>query len=151
LSLNLCNNLVAVAFVKKYRDDCEEVAKRLDVPVENILGLAAQESLYGEGRIAKDLKNYFSMHAPAPKQIGAEHPLGNNKIKVAKFSTFKDCAESFEQRFGPAVKGKKSPDDFAQTLVRIGFNTGKAENGGRAGFANYLVGIINAVKGRLTC
>jgi hypothetical protein len=86
-----------------------------------------------------------------PLLIGAENPLGNKKIKVARFSTCKDSAESFEQRFGQAVKGKKDAADFAQTLVRIGFNTGKAENGGRAGFANYLEGIINAVKGRLSC
>ena len=52
-------------FVKKCRPDCQPIADRLKVPVENILGLAAQESQYGEGRIASQYNNYFSMHAPA--------------------------------------------------------------------------------------
>ncbi|NHZ67026.1 glucosaminidase domain-containing protein [Massilia genomosp. 1] len=151
MAKNLCNDLDAVGFVKAFEKDCVKVAERLEVPIENILGLAAQESQYGKGRIAVDLKNYFSMHAPAPLQIGAEHPKDNKKIKVAKFSKFKDCAESFESRFGHAVKGKTDPLAFAQALVAVRFNTGKAEDGGRANFVPYLVSIINAVKGRRSC
>jgi hypothetical protein len=148
---NFCNNVNAVAFINQYRQACAQVATQLDVPVENILGLAAQESQYGTGRIAKEYNNYFSMHAPAPFQIGAQSPLGNPKIKVAQFSNFLQCAQSFAARYGSAVKGKKDPLEFAQTLVRIGFNSGNAANGGRAGFANYLAGIIKIVKERMTC
>ncbi|MDI5829785.1 hypothetical protein MJN51_39885, partial [Salmonella enterica subsp. enterica serovar Kentucky] len=40
------------------------------VPVENILGLAAAESQYGTGRIAREYNNYFSLQAPASFQSG---------------------------------------------------------------------------------
>ncbi len=147
----LCNNSNSVAFIYQYRSACAQVAASLDVPMENILGLAAQESQYGTGRIARELNNYFSLHAPAPMQIGAESPKGNTKIKVAKFSSFLQCAQSFAVRYGSAVRGKKDPLDFARALVRAGFNSGNASNGGRAGFDHYLAGIINAVKARATC
>lgn len=151
MAQNFCNYAVAVSFVHKYEKACQAVAIRLDVPVENILGLAAQESEYGQGRIATDLNNYFSMHAPAKYQIGAEPPKKNPKIKVAKFATFEQCAESFEYKFGDAVRGKKDPAEFAQALIRAKYNSGDSSTGGRTGFAMYLVGIIKAVKVRLSC
>lgn len=151
MAQNLCNHAIAVSFVHKYEKSCTAVASRLGIPVENILGLAAQESEYGQGRIATELNNYFSMHAPAKYQIGAEAPKKNPKIKVAKFATFEQCAESFEYKFGDAVKGKKDPAEFAQALIRAGYNSGDSNTGGRTGFAMYLVGIINAVKVRLSC
>ena len=40
---------------------------------------------------------------------------------------------------------------FAEALVRGGFNPGNAEQGGRAGFANYLAEIIVQVRSRITC
>ena len=53
----LCNNTNAVTFVSKYKAACQPIADQLDLPVENILGLAAQESQYGAGRIARELNN----------------------------------------------------------------------------------------------
>lgn len=84
MSARLCNNVIAVTFVSKHKAACQPIADQLDVPVENILGLAAQESQYGSGRIARELNNYFSLHAPAPLQIGEEAPMSNARIKVAK-------------------------------------------------------------------
>jgi flagellum-specific peptidoglycan hydrolase FlgJ len=148
---NLCNYAPAIAFVKKYEKSCMAVAIRLEVPVENILGLAAQESQYGQGRIASELNNYFSMHAPSNYQIGVESAKKDPKTKVSKFASFEKCADSFADRFGPAVKGKKDPAEFAQALIKVGFNSGNSSNGGRTGFAMYLVDIIHAVKVRLSC
>ena len=148
---NLCNNASAVSFVHKHKGDCAFIARQLAVPLENILGLAAQESQYGTGRIARELNNYFSMHAPAPLQIGAEAPLGNPNLKVAKFSSFFESAQSFSARYGGAVYGKKDPLDFAHALVSASFNTGNSANGGRDGFATYLASIIKAVRERLQC
>lgn len=91
------------------------------------------------------------MHAPSNYQIGYEAPLGDPKGKVSKFPDFKTCAESFADRFGASVTGKKDPSDFAQALIRRGFNSGKAANGGSSTFARDLVNVINAVKVRLTC
>ena len=151
MSAKSCNNLTAVAFIYKFRNDCELIAKQLNVPVENILGLAAQESQYGVGRIASECNNYFSMHAPAPLQIGEESAHGNAKVKIAKFASFSQSAQSFAMRYGSAVKGKSDPKEFAQALVCIHFNTGDASTGGRGGFAPYLTGIIQAVKERMLC
>ena len=40
-----CNNTGAVRFVQQYLKECELIAKQLDVPVENITGLAAKSPL----------------------------------------------------------------------------------------------------------
>jgi hypothetical protein len=91
------------------------------------------------------------MHAPSKNQIGYEAPLNDPKGKVSQFANFKACAESFEDRFGAGVKGKKDPADFAQGLIRSGFNSGKSSNGGSSTFAMDLVNVIGAVKARMTC
>jgi flagellum-specific peptidoglycan hydrolase FlgJ len=150
-----CNAVDAVAFVYKYKNDCQKVIDEysLDVPVENILGLAAKESGYGKGRIASELNNYFSMHAPAPFQTGSEAPHGNPNAKVAKFSSFHQSAQSFSKRFRETIRGKKDPLHFAKALVcnRACYNTGDKATGGNPNFIGDLVGVINAVKERLSC
>ncbi|WP_426186829.1 glucosaminidase domain-containing protein [Pseudomonas sp. NFXW11] len=151
MSAKLCNNISAVTFVSKYKAVCQPIADQLNLPVENLLGLAAQESQYGTGRIARELNNYFSMHAPAPLQSGSESAQGNPKVKVARFDSFQKCAQSFAQSFGSAVRGKRDPMEFAQALVRSGYNSGDAATGGRNGFAKYLADIIIAVRGRMAC
>lgn len=148
---NLCNNPIAVAFVLSFKTDASVIAKQLSVPVENILGLAAEESQYGQGRIAKEHNNYFSMHAPAPLQIGAAPVQGSTKVKVAVYSSFLQSGQSFATRFGSAVTGQADPRAFALALMRAGYNSGDPRTGGRAGFARYLVDIIGAVKGRMAC
>ena len=91
------------------------------------------------------------MHAPAPLQSGAEAPQGNANIKVAKFDSFQKCAQSFALRYGSSVRSKRDPMEFAQALVRSGYNSGDAASGGRNGFAEYLAKIIVAVRGRMAC
>jgi flagellum-specific peptidoglycan hydrolase FlgJ len=151
MSANPCNVVDAVMFVQKFRADCELIAKQLNVPVENILGLAAQESEYGRGRIASEYNNYFSMHAPAPGQLRAEPARKDPKVKVAVFGSFAASAQSFATKFGSAVNGKSDPKQFANALVGAGFNPGSAEKGGRTGFADYLARIIEQVKARMAC
>lgn len=102
-----CNNVGAVRFVQEHMKICEIIAKELDVPVENILGLAAAESQYGTGRIAREYNNYFSLQAPASFQSGRVHPKDSNKTWVAIFSSFSVCARSFAVKYGDAVRGKK--------------------------------------------
>ncbi|WP_248805955.1 hypothetical protein [Pseudomonas sp. MWU13-2100] len=63
----------------------------------------------------------------------------------------RQCAQSFANRYGSAVRGRKEPLEFAQALVKIGFNTGSAVTGGHNGFAHYLADITTTVKGRLAC
>ena len=92
MTSNICNNQEAVDFVMTYKSDCMVIAKALKLPPEYVLGLAALESQYGKGRIAREYNNFFSMHAPAPHQTGAIAPLGNAKIKVAIYPSFRECA-----------------------------------------------------------
>ncbi len=146
-----CTVLVAVEFVAKHRNAAELLAKQYNVPTENILGLAAHESQHGVGRIAKDNNNFFSMHAPAPLQIGEDVARGNSKVRVAKFSSFYQSGQSFLIRFGPAIKGKSNPQDFAEALIKAHFNSGSSANGGRDGYAAFLVQAIKKVKARMGC
>jgi hypothetical protein len=147
----LCNYQSAVDFVKRIQADCKTLADRINVPVENVVGLAAEESEYGTGRIAKMYNNYFSMHAPAVFQTGAEPSMKNPKVKVAKYTSFLQCGESFVVRFGDSVRGIKDPTEFAKALVRVHFNTADSKTGGRDDFVAYLVQIIGNVKVRMTC
>lgn len=147
----LCNTTYAVDFVKKFSADCAKLASQIDVPMENILGLAAQESQWGTGRIAVTYNNYFSMHAPAPGQSGVVAAQGDPKVKVATFKSFIDGGQSFIDRFGVKVRGTSDPTQFAQGLVDCGFNSGDAKTGGRSDFVPYLAGIIRNVIVRLGC
>lgn len=149
--MNPRNILPAVAFVQQFRADAARLALLVDVPVENILGLAAHESQYGQGRIAIDNNNYFSMHAPAPLQIGTDTARGNPNIKVAKYASFYQSGQSFLVRFGDGVRGKKDLAEFAAALVKHGYNTGNAATGGRNGYAKLMVGAIAMVKVRMAC
>ncbi|AUV04227.1 glucosaminidase domain-containing protein [Phytobacter ursingii] len=151
MSKNLCNSPIAVAFVTQHRVEAAVIAQKLCLPVENILGLAAEETQYGQGRIASTYNNYFSMHAPAPGQLSDAPVSGTSKVRVAVYSSFLQSGESFAARFGKAVMGKRDPQAFAQALMMSGYNSGDPRTGGRAGFAKYLIDIINAVKGRMEC
>lgn len=147
----LCNNQDAVKFVKDFQPEAADIAKTVNVPVEFILGLVAQETQYGLGDAAKNDNNYYSLHAPAPGQSGARPAKGDPKVMIAQFDTPHDSGLSFLKKYGPVVKNAASPKDFAQQLVKAGFNSGNSDTGGRDGFVDYLVGVINNVKVRMSC
>jgi flagellum-specific peptidoglycan hydrolase FlgJ len=155
-----CNAGNAVAFAVTYKPHCQSVAQKLNIPVENILGLAAEESLWGTGRIAHDYNNYFSMHAKSatdlPKYaIGAAIAGGTahqkHPVYVAKYKSFNDCAESFSDKYGNAVRDKSDPTEFAKALIGVNYNTGDAKTGGRDDFVEYLIGIIHMTRRRMNC
>jgi flagellum-specific peptidoglycan hydrolase FlgJ len=147
----LCNNQQAVSFVFEHYAEAKQLADKVNVPVENILGLAAEESQYGTGSIAQECKNYFSLHAPAKFQIGSQPARGDPSVKVAKFQSFKDCGESFIASYGERIRNKTDPHEFARALITARFNSGKSADGGRDDFADYLADIIRAVKIRTAC
>jgi hypothetical protein len=70
---------------------------------------------------------------------------------VATFPDFLSSGLSFAHRFGRYVMGKNDPNDFADALIKSHFNAGNSKTGGRDGFADFLVGIIAAVKARMSC
>jgi hypothetical protein len=147
----LCNTEDAVSFVKRFLPYATTIADELGVPVENILGLAAQESQWGSGRIASTYNNYFSMRAPAPYQNGESKALGDPNVRVAHFINIPTCGKSFIDRWGNAVRNVKDPIEFGKALVTAGFNSGNSKTGGRDDFVPYLNTIITNTKIRLGC
>lgn len=147
----LCNNQDAVKFVHGFQSEATDMAKQVSVPVEFILGLAAEETQYGTGSIAIECNNYFSLHAPAPGQSGARPAKGDPKVLVAKFDSVHDSGASFIKKYGDSIKGASDANDFAKRLIKARFNSGSGADGGRADFVTYLVGIIRAVKVRMDC
>ena len=138
-----CNDVNAVRFVQQHLKECELIAKQLNVPVENILGLAAAESQYGTGRIAREYNNYFSLHAPASFQSG--------ETRVATFPSFSICARSFAIKYGNAVRDVKDALAFCDALVKAGFNSGDSSTGGTDNYAKKTSDIIIMVGRRMAC
>lgn len=149
--MSYCSIQYAVQFVQKHRADSAYLAQLIQVPTENILGLAAHESQHGQGRIAVDDNNYFSMHAPAPFQIGDDVAKGNIHLKVVKYSSYLQSGQSFIARYGAAVKGKSEPTDFSQALIAAHFNSGNPKTGGTTDYAKKIVDSIHMVKLRMGC
>ncbi|MCL2162129.1 MAG: hypothetical protein FWH56_09660 [Betaproteobacteria bacterium] len=156
MASSLCNVAQAVEFVHRFRADCQRVIDedKLDIPLENFLGLSAKECGYGQSPIIKrGLNNYFSMHSPAPLEIGRSQALGNPKVFLAHYTSFYHCAKSFSMRWGNTVRGKKDPSAFANALVcsRGCYNSGNDATGGNSNFIKDLLDVIRAVKVRLSC
>jgi uncharacterized FlgJ-related protein len=140
-----CNDQDAVGFVKDYQAEAADLAEQADVPVEFILGLAAEETQWGTGDAANDCNNYFSLHAPVPFQTGSRPAKGDPKVLIAKFDTIHDSGRSFLKRYADSIKGARDPKNFGQRLRDARFNTVRPD------FVEYLAGIINAVKHRMAC
>jgi len=86
----------------------QAMAKRLDIPVEWLLGLAAHESFWLNEH-NWPLRNPFGLTAG-----------GHNNLC---FSTFRSVVDYWERHVGPAVKGAKSIDEFLDALHQFGYNS----------------------------
>lgn len=146
---NPCNVQNPVLFVALHREDASELASKLRMPTENILGLAAHECRHGEGRFAEKGNNFFSMHAPAPLQIGTITALKDPKVRMAVFPNFAVACDSFERSYGDKLRGISDAGEFSRALIKIGFNTGKKSNGGTDGYAKLVEDSIRMVRTRL--
>ncbi|MFZ0418774.1 MAG: glucosaminidase domain-containing protein [Candidatus Sulfotelmatobacter sp.] len=141
----LCNVQYAVDFVNGYKDEAAEFAKQVDVPMEFILGLAAEETRWGTGDVGNKDNNYFSMHAPAPFQTGSRVAKKNPKVQIAQFKTVHDSGRSFIKKYGDSIRGARDPKEFGQRLKDAGYNRERAD------FVDYLAGRIGETKRRLAC
>jgi hypothetical protein len=84
------------------------MAKRLNIPVEWLLGLAAHES------------GWLNEHNwPLRNPLGVTNAGGLNLC----FNTFQGAIDYWERHIGPAVKGAKSVDDFLDRLHQFGYNS----------------------------
>ena len=105
-------------FVDAHLADVEKGAEQLGVPVENILGLSALESTWGEHRFAAQGNNYFGIHYPALFATG--YVLSAGGTKVATFASYADSLRSFTAISGSIVQGKRDPKAFAAALQNSG-------------------------------
>lgn len=129
------------SFMNAHQADAAQVAAQLGVPVQDILGLAGQESAWGTSSIAVNDNNFFGQHGGAPGESGTTKT--SKGVSVAVFSSFAASAQSFATAFGSLVQGKADPAAFAQALIPK-FNSGKAP-GGNPNFANVVKGAIQSV------
>jgi hypothetical protein len=102
-------------FVDAHLADAQKAADRLGVPVENILGLSAFESGWGESRFAIQGNNYFGIHYPAPFANGYMI-TEDGQTKVATFASYADSVNSFIAISGSIVQGESDPETFVAAL-----------------------------------
>jgi hypothetical protein len=98
--------------------DAQRAADQLGIPVENILGLSAFESGWGESPFAVQGSNYFGIHYPAPFATG--YLVAASGIKVATFSSYADGLGSFVAVSGAVVEGESEPEAFVAALQNSG-------------------------------
>jgi hypothetical protein len=131
-------------FVDAHLEQTRAVAKELGVPVENILGVAALESKWGESRFAADGNNYFGMHYPAPFATGFVYST-ENKTKVATFASYADSLRSFALTSGSIMRSKSNPEAFATALQDSGKFGIDTKTGAKV--PGYVDGVAATIRG----
>ncbi len=129
---------------------CEIIAKELDVPVENILGLAAAESQYGTGRIAGDIIiTFLSVLLHHFSQVGFIQRIVTKLgwLFFLRFQFVRDLLLSSMV----TLFGEKDALVFSEALVAAGFNSGSHITGGTDNYAGITAGIIIMVGRRIAC
>ncbi len=106
-------------FVDAHLDDAQKGAGELGVSIENVLGLSALESGWGEHPFAVKGNNYFGIHYPAPFATGYM-PAKAGRTKVATFASYADSLKAFIALSGSVVRGKSDPAAFAAALQNSG-------------------------------
>jgi hypothetical protein len=131
-------------FVDAHLADAQRVADQLAVPVENILGVSAEESAWGESRFAIEGNNFFGLHYPAPFATGYL-PARRGPARVATFASYADNLRSFAAIAGSLVRGVSDPSDFAAALQ----NSGKFGIDTRTGQKrpDYVPGVAGTIRG----
>ncbi len=122
-----------------------KLAGELHNPVQNVLGLSAEETNYGNSPIAVNAHNFFGLHAGAPGSVGVYTTLAG--AKAAEFPSangFFASGQSFVDLFKNAVSGLSDPTAFARALVKAGFNAANSK------FVPLVTGSIGAIRKRLS-
>lgn len=131
-------------FVDAHLDAAEKGAAELGIPVENILGLSALESSWGEYHFASEGNNYFGIHYPAPYATGYLRAK-RGTAKVATFASYADSLKSFIAISGSIVRGKSDPTAFAAALQNSGKYGIDPDTGAKK--PNYVRSVANTIVG----
>ncbi|MDE1145622.1 MAG: glucosaminidase domain-containing protein [Azospirillaceae bacterium] len=106
-------------FVQRNIAIAREVAGKLNVPVENILGVAAIESGWGgkneDARFTREGNNYFVQHAHSKYENGTMFNHAGN-VEMSTFATPEDSFRSFAESEKNLIGGVRDPEKFAQRL-----------------------------------
>jgi RHS repeat-associated protein len=144
-------NAKVLDFIQAHRADAQAIASQLNVPVQNILGLSAQESAYGLSAIAQGANNYFGLHAGAPGSTGTYTTSGGATVSAFPSATgYSSSGQAFATMYGSLVQDRANAAAFANSLVPK-FNTANAKTGGNPDFLKAVTGAIAAIASRLNC
>ncbi|MEA1651819.1 glucosaminidase domain-containing protein [Nitrospirillum sp. BR 11164] len=106
-------------FVQRTIGVAREIAAKLNVPVENILGVSALESGWGgqnpDSRFAKEGNNYFGQHAHSKYENGTMLNKEGD-IEMSTFASPEDSFRSFAESHGDLIRGVRDPEEFARKL-----------------------------------
>ena len=147
-----CSTFNVVTFIHDHRADAQTLGVMLQIPASYLLGLSGWETTWGNNRFVRDGNNYFSLHGGEAKPFADGKMLsGDGKVWLSKFPSFLASGQSFVVQYGGPLRGAKTPDEFAQGLIRSGFNSGKAKTGGNPHFVSNTKTAIDMVERRRSC
>jgi hypothetical protein len=133
-------------FADAHLADTQPVADRLGVPAENILGLAAMESSWGENRFTVEGRNFFGIHYPAPYATGYMQAR-RGPARGATFSSYAESLRSFEAISGSIIQGVADPREFAAALQNSGkFGIDPDTGAKKPGYVDGLAATIRGLR-----
>jgi len=153
---NPCNtanaaNAKVINFISAHLTDATSLAAQLSVPVQDILGIAAEESDYGQDYKVPLTNNYFGDHPPAGGGMWA-----------GQVSTYQTSLDGVLATFTTATGFYDSGEVLVNALTGVsgttsgtaGFVAAASTHGwgtGQSGFAKLATNTIASIAGRLDC
>ena len=145
-------NAKVINFIDAHLTDATSLATQLNVPVQDILGIAAEESDYGQDYKVPLTNNYFGNHPPASQ--GATWP--------GQVSTYQTSKDGLLATFTAATGFYDSGEVLVNALLGVsgvtsglaGFVAAANSHGwgtGQSNFATLATGTINSIASRLDC
>src|SRR5262249_5317404 len=117
-------------FVDAHLASTEKAAKELNVPVENILGVAAFESTYGTSSITQEANNFFGIHYSSTYDDNEPY-VNSHGVKMAQYGSYDESLQAFVDQKGDLIRGVSDPVQFATILQnngKFGINTDTGAN-----------------------
>jgi hypothetical protein len=107
-------------FIEAHLADAQKAAAELHVPVENILGISALETEWGQYHFAAEGNNYFGLRYPTRRATGFVVSKDFPHPKVATYASYADCLSDFVDKYKKLISGVKDPGEFSRILQEAG-------------------------------
>lgn len=139
----------AKAFIDRYGDDIDNVARRYNIPAVTIIAQAGAESSYGTAGMAVKANNPWNF-GDSPYFQGMHGYLGtgesNSDFTITNWASVADAASGYGMllatRYQGAFAHANDPKAFAQALQDAGYD-GDANKGS---YAQRIIGLYPAVE-----